>query len=76
LLAGDAEEGQAKIAAVSGNKFSKKCFERAAIPNPMSLAKRRHREAALMFSVRETLVQFGNILQGQLFPVTKPGWDH
>jgi hypothetical protein len=55
LLAGDAEEGLAKIAAVSGNKFSKECLERAAIPNTMSLAKRRHREAALMFSLCDTL---------------------
>jgi hypothetical protein len=34
-----APEGLAKIAAVSGNKFSKNCFEGAAIPNTMSLAK-------------------------------------
>ena len=35
----------------------------------MSLAKRRHREAALLFSLRDPLVQFGHILQGRLFPV-------
>jgi hypothetical protein len=35
----------------------------------MSLAKRRRREAALLFSLRDPLVQFGHILQGRLFPV-------